>query len=124
MPTSSKLTPILQERQFWAAFLIGAPLLVFGYAEVWDALRHGASLDVPATIAAFSVNPLTLYLAARQYPRGKSVEAYGAEQAAAIADVPTEDEIVADDDEPAGNAPASVMGQAGDELDAAAEVTR
>lgn len=81
MPTTSKLTPVLQERQFWAAFLVGFPLLLFGYFEVFDALVHGAKLDVAGTIAAFTANPIVLYLAARQYPRGKAVEAHGVEAA-------------------------------------------
>lgn len=99
-PTDPTLTPLLRERQFYAALLVGAPLLVFGYLEVARAILHGEPIDVAATIAAFSANPVTLYLAARQYPRGKAVEAVGQELALKPAidedlDTPADDELAA-----------------------------
>lgn len=76
------LVPLLRERQFYAALLVGLPLLVFGYAEVWGALVHGHDLDVTATIASLTANPVVVYLGLRQIPRAATVLAIGQERAA------------------------------------------
>lgn len=105
-PTDPTLTPVLRERQFWAAVLIGLPALIVGYIlgvrlalDVWhDGLDIGS---VTGSLTALGVlltaNPLTVYLAARQYPRAKAVEgtAYLLAQPSGIID--TSLDIDADD---------------------------
>lgn len=87
-----RLVPLLRERQFYAAAVVGLPALVVAYALAWRVLGvvfEADTLDVDgigASLAAIgallTANPLTVYLAARQYARGKAVEAIGAERAA------------------------------------------
>jgi hypothetical protein len=76
-PQTAKLTPLLQERQFLAALLMGLPLLVYAYVEIARAIISGAAIDVAGVGVALAANPVTIYLAARQYPRGKAAEAIG-----------------------------------------------
>lgn len=91
-PATPKLTPLLREHQFYAALVAGLPALAVAYALAWrllDTVLGGGALDIDAVgvqLAALgallAANPVTVYLATRQYARGKSVEAFGRELAA------------------------------------------
>ncbi len=78
------LTPLHREAGFLAALIVGLPALVFAYVLGWNLIEDAGSTpigDAAGTIAALVAllagNPITVYLTARQYPRGKSVEAVG-----------------------------------------------
>lgn len=82
---SFKLKPLHTERGFWAATLTGLPGLVVAYclaARLAVDLAGSNVVDAAASLesvgiitAAIVANPITAYLAARQYARGKAVEA-------------------------------------------------
>lgn len=78
LPTDPTLAPLLKERQFLAAVLVGLPGLAYAYAEAFTALFQGEAYNATGAAIALAANPITLYLAARQYPRGKAAEAVGA----------------------------------------------
>lgn len=86
-PNDPTLQPLLKERQFLAAVLVGLPGLAYAYAEAFNALVNGAAYDATAATLALAANPITLYLAARQYPRGKATEAVGVALAPVMAPV-------------------------------------
>lgn len=89
-PTDPTLTPLLKERQFLVAVLTGAPGILLAYAlaalAIIEVLRgeldvEGAGVRLAAIGGLLTVNPITGYLLARQYPRGKAAEAVGAQLA-------------------------------------------
>lgn len=73
----TRLQPLLRERHFWASVLVGLPALAYGYTEAFRSIFLGEGFNAVAVTAALTANPITVYLAARQYPRGKSVERAG-----------------------------------------------
>lgn len=91
MPTP-KLQPLLRERHFYAACVVGLPALVVAYVlalRIVGDVHSSETIDVEGVAfmlaglgALLTANPIVVYLVARQYPRGKSVEAIGAERAA------------------------------------------
>lgn len=80
-PASPKLTSLLAERQFQAAVLVGLPALVYAYVQAFGAIFGGDPFDATAVTIALGANPITLYLVARQFPRGKAAEAVGVQLA-------------------------------------------
>lgn len=80
-PTDPKLTPLLRERQFQGACIIGLPGLLYAYVEAFRAIVLGEPFNADGVALALSANPITLYLLARQYPRGKAAEAIGVQLA-------------------------------------------
>lgn len=79
----NQITPLLSERQFLAAVLTGLPGLLLAYvlagSQILDVVRgtlemRNAAASIAAVAALLTVNPITLYLAARQFPRGKAIE--------------------------------------------------
>ncbi len=81
-PQDPTLTPLLKEHGFWAALIIGLPQLLMAYLHIFHGLQTGADLNMTVLMAGLAANPVTLYLLARQYPRGKSAEALGVQLAA------------------------------------------
>lgn len=87
-----KLQTLLRERQFYAAIVVGLPALLVAYALAWRILGLVLGADtidveqvgimLAALGALLTANPIVVYLAARQYARGKAVEAVGIERAA------------------------------------------
>lgn len=81
-PTTPQLQPLLRERQFYAAAIIGLPGLAYAYVEAFRAIVQAEQFDAASVAIALAANPIVLYLLARQYARGKAVEAFGVTQAA------------------------------------------
>lgn len=75
--TTPHLKPLLTERAFWAAVIVGLPGVAYAYWESARAILYHTPFEVTVTAVALAANPITLYLAARQYPRGKAVEGVG-----------------------------------------------
>lgn len=112
-PTSPKLTSLLSERQFQAAVIVGLPGLVYGYVEAFQALFQGSPFDAAGVALALAANPITLYLAARQYPRGKAAEAIGVQLAPLPAPADPDQYGVSDDDVAGAQASVAVTMQPG-----------
>lgn len=110
----TKLKPLYREVTFWIMVAMSLPGVVSVYAAAIDAVRSGV-FDPVAFQSAFLALPIVAYLLARQYPRGKAVEA------SVLGPIPAEpslDEILAEPDDGFG---AVSEGGAHDAVNVAAE---
>lgn len=71
----TKLKSLWSERGFLIALLMSLPGLVSLAVVTWEAIKAGQPIDSAALNATLAASPVGLYVIARQYPRGKAVEA-------------------------------------------------
>lgn len=79
----TKLKPLYCEISFWVMMLMSLPGIVAIYIAAINGIQTG-DFDPSAFQSAFLASPIIAYLLARQYPRGKAVEAFGTQAAAAL----------------------------------------
>lgn len=117
----TKLKPLMRDLTFWIMAAMSLPGIVAVYAAAIDGVTTG-SFDPGAFQSAFLALPLVGYLLAREYPRGKAVEAAPAALVASaqVAPMPGADELL---DEPEDGFGAVSEGGAHDAVNVDAERT-